>query len=277
MINVCIFPVAGYGTRFLPITKAIPKEMLPVLSKPLIQYSFVEAIESDIRNLTLIISDSKKPSFDLYFEANNKLEDLLSAKRNNSLDELNMIIDSCKVNFVNQSEMLGLGHAILQSKEIVGESEFAVILPDDLCFNKEKSVLSQMKRIHEIYPDKCIVAVEEIKSSDSHKYGIIEGEVLEGKIPNIFSVRKMIEKPSEKEAPSNLAIIGRYILLPEIFDVLEQTNADKNGEIQITDALNILASRNKVLAYKFQGIRLDCGSVEGFVEANNFFFEMSKN
>jgi UTP--glucose-1-phosphate uridylyltransferase len=169
--------------------------------------------------------------------------------------------------------MLGLGHAIYTGKPLIGDESFAVILPDDLCTNNGDSVLTQMTRLYEQHPDCCIVAIEEVPMTDVDKYGVIDGELLDNST-TAYRVNSMVEKPSPVEAPTNLAIIGRYILTPEIFDVLENTNPDKNGEIQITDALMTLAKQGKVIAYKFQGTRYDCGSVKGFVEATNAFAKL---
>ena len=165
--------------------------------------------------------------------------------------------------------MKGLGHAILTGQTLIGDEPFAVILADDLCDNDGESVLSQMTKVYEKYPDHCIVAVEEIPMSDTNKYGVIAGSNIED---NIIKVDNMVEKPEPKDAPSNFAIIGRYILIPEIFDIIENTPAGKGGEIQITDALLTLAKQGKVLAYKFDGKRFDCGSIDGFVEATNHYY-----
>ena len=175
--------------------------------------------------------------------------------------------------------MLGLGHAIYTGKPLIGNESFAVILPDDLCTNTLQdgteesdgdSVLMQMTRLYEQHPDCCIIAIEEVPMTDVDKYGVIDGELLDNST-SAYRVNSMVEKPNPEEAPTNLAIIGRYILIPEIFEVLENTVPDKNGEIQITDALMTLAKQGKVIAYKFQGIRYDCGGVKGFVEATNVF------
>ena len=165
--------------------------------------------------------------------------------------------------------MKGLGHAILTGQTLIGNEPFAVILADDLCDNDGESVLSQMTKVYEKYPNHCIVAVEEIPMSDTNKYGVIAGLNIE---ENIIKVDNMVEKPEPKDAPSNFAIIGRYILTPEIFDIIENTPAGKGGEIQITDALLTLAKQGKVLAYKFDGKRFDCGSIDGFVEATNHYY-----
>ena len=166
--------------------------------------------------------------------------------------------------------MLGLGHAIYTGKPLIGNEPFAVILPDDLCTNDGDSVLTQMTKLYRQHPDCCIVAIEEVPMTEVDKYGVIDGELLEDS-DDAYRVKSMVEKPSQEEAPTNLAIIGRYILTPEIFNVLESTAPDKNGEIQITDALMTLAKEGKVIAYKFQGERFDCGSVKGFVAATNAF------
>jgi UTP--glucose-1-phosphate uridylyltransferase len=169
--------------------------------------------------------------------------------------------------------MLGLGHAIYTGKPLIGNEPFAVILPDDLCTNDDNSVLTQMVKLYEHHPDCCIVAIEEVPMTEVDKYGVIDGELLGGS-SDTYRVNSMVEKPRPAEAPTNLAIIGRYILTPEIFDALEDTAPDKNGEIQITDALMILAKQGKVIAYKFQGARYDCGSVKGFVVATNHFAQV---
>jgi UTP--glucose-1-phosphate uridylyltransferase len=166
--------------------------------------------------------------------------------------------------------MKGLGHAILTGQTLIGNEPFAVILADDLCDNNNVGVLSQMCELHNKYPNHCIVAIEEIPMEDTNKYGVISGKQIE---TNLYKVNNMVEKPESKDAPSNLAIIGRYILIPEIFDIIKNTKAGKGGEIQITDALLTLAKQDKVLAYKFDGIRFDCGSIDGFVKATNYFYK----
>jgi UTP--glucose-1-phosphate uridylyltransferase len=179
-------------------------------------------------------------------------------------------MSQCTFTYTEQKKMLGLGHAIYTGKSLIGNEPFAVILPDDLCSNDGDSVLTQMTKLYAQHLDCCIVAIEEVPMTDVDKYGVIDGELLDNST-NVYRVNSMVEKPSPAEAPTNLAIIGRYILTPEIFDVLENTTPDKNGEIQITDALMTLAKKGKVIAYKFQGKRFDCGSVKGFVIATNAF------
>jgi len=270
MIKYCLFPVAGFGTRFLPVTKTVPKELLPILDRPLIQYAIDEAYESGISEMVMIVNEYKL-AIKKYFEPFPYLESLISSSpKINQLKCIDNITKNCTLNFINQTEMLGLGHAILQGKDIIGHNPFAVVLPDDLCHNEDESVIDQMQEIYKENKDKCIVAVEEVNIKDVNKYGVIS---FDSSLENtdIFYVNDMIEKPSSIEAPSNLAIIGRYILTPDIFEILEQTKPDQNGEIQITNALRELAKIGKVIAYKFKGRRIDCGSVDGYVEANIFF------
>jgi UTP--glucose-1-phosphate uridylyltransferase len=269
MIKKCLFPAAGYGTRFLPATKSVPKEMLPVLTKPLIQYGVEEAVSAGMNTMAMVISKYKK-SIEDHFDRHTDIEDNISgSSKEELLSEVNSLINNCTFSYTRQLEMKGLGHAILTGQTLIGNEPFAVILADDLCDNDGESVLSQMTKVYEKYPNHCIVAVEEIPMSDTNKYGVIAGLNIE---ENIIKVDNMVEKPEPKDAPSNFAIIGRYILTPEIFDIIENTPAGKGGEIQITDALLTLAKQGKVLAYKFDGKRFDCGSIDGFVEATNHYY-----
>ena len=270
VINKCLFPVAGYGTRFLPATKAIPKEMLPILTKPLIQYGVEEAMSAGMATMAMVTSKYKQ-AIKNHFEPHADIEASIKGTAKASLlDEVNHASEKCNFSYIEQDQMLGLGHAIYTGKPLIGDEPFAVILPDDLCANSGDSVLTQMTKLYEQHSDCCIVAIEEVPMADVDKYGVIDGELLEGSV-NSYRVNNMVEKPSPIEAPTNLAIIGRYILTPEIFDILENTKPDQNGEIQITDALMTLAKQGKVIAYKFQGERFDCGSVKGFVIATNAF------
>jgi len=274
MIKKCLFPAAGYGTRFLPATKAIPKEMLPVLTKPLLQYGVEEAISAGCDTMAIVTSKYKKAiedHFDTNIDIQNSIE---GSSKEVLLNEVNDIIENCTFSYTRQLEMKGLGHAILTGQTLIGNEPFAVILADDLCDSNAKSVLEQMTKLHEKHPDSCIVAIEEVPKQDTNKYGVISGKEIE---KNLFLVDDMVEKPEPEDAPTNLAIIGRYILLPEIFDVIKETKPGKGGEIQITDALLTLAKQGKVLAYKFDGTRFDCGSIDGFVEATNHFYEKGKN
>ncbi|MBT4122574.1 MAG: UTP--glucose-1-phosphate uridylyltransferase GalU [Candidatus Ruthia sp.] len=278
-ITKCLFPVAGYGTRFLPATKAIPKEMLPVLVQPLIQYGVEEAMSAGMTTMAMVTSKHKQ-AIKNHFEPHADIEASIKGTAKASLlDEVNHISQQCDFTYIEQQQMLGLGHAIYTGKPLIGNEPFAVILPDDLCTNNAQadaknshgdSVLKQMTKLYKQYPDCCIVAIEEVPMDEVDKYGVIDGELLQGS-NDAYRVKSMVEKPSPDEAPTNLAIIGRYILTPEIFDVLENTAPDKNGEIQITDALMTLAKEGKVIAYKFQGTRFDCGSVKGHLMANIAF------
>lgn len=269
-INKCLFPVAGYGTRFLPVTKAIPKEMLPILTKPLIQYGVEEAISAGMTTMAMVTSKYKQ-AIKHHFESHADIEaSIKGTVKESLLDEVNYASKQCDFTYIEQQKMLGLGHAIYTGKPLIGNEPFAVILPDDLCMNQGESVLAQMLQVYQAHPDCCVAAVEVVSETEVNKYGVIQGELLTG-TDNTYQVSSMVEKPEPKDAPSNLAIIGRYILTPEIFEVLTNTQPDHRGEIQITDALMNLASQGKVLAYQFQGTRYDCGSVEGFVEATNAF------
>ena len=269
-IKKCLFPVAGYGTRFLPVTKAIPKEMLPILTKPLIQYGVEEAMSAGMTTMAMVTSKYKQ-AIENHFKPHADIEkSIQGTEKEQLLDEVNYISDRCNFNYINQEQMLGLGHAIYTGKPLIGNEPFAVILPDDLCVNDDDSVLKQMTKLHKQHQNCCIVAIEEVPMAEVDKYGVIDGELLKDS-SSAYRVNTMVEKPNPKDAPTNLAIIGRDILTPEIFDILENTKSDKNGEIQITDALMTLAKQGKVIAYKFQGTRYDCGNVKGFVVATNAF------
>ncbi len=273
MIKKCLFPVAGYGTRFLPATKAIPKEMLPILTKPLIQYGVEEAMSAGITTMAMVTSKYKQ-AIKNHFEPHADIEaSIKGTAKEGLLDEVNYVSEQCEFTYIEQQQMLGLGHAIYTGRPLIGDEPFAVILPDDLCTNDDDSVLMQMTKLYEQHPDCCIVAIEEVPMTEVDKYGVIDGKLLKGST-NAYRVNSMVEKPSPEESPTNLAIIGRYILTPEIFGVLENTSPDKNGEIQITNALMTLAKQDKVIAYKFQGVRYDCGSVKGFVVATNYFAQV---
>lgn len=272
MLQTCIFPAAGYGTRFLPATKTLPKEMLPILTKPLIHYGVDEALEAGMDTMGFVTGRGKRALED-YFDISYELEHQISGtKKEYLLAEIRTLINRCTFTFTRQNEMRGLGDAVLKGKALVQDEAFGVILADDLCVNKEGAgVMAQMVKIYEKY--RCtIVAVMEVPKEQISNYGVVAGNAVED---DIIMVNSMVEKPSIKEAPSNLAIIGRYILTPDIFGILQNTKAGKNGEIQLTDALLAQATNGMVLAYKFQGKRFDCGSVEGFVEATNYFYKKS--
>ncbi len=269
IITKCVLPIAGYGTRFLPITKSVPKEMLPIINKPLVQYAVEEALSSDINDITMIVSKYHCIAQD-YFNKNKQLcLDISNIGKDQGLKELNNIIDKTNFSYIEQKKTKGLGDAILVgAKNLINEQAFAVILTDDLCVNTEgDSVLKQMIDLY--YKYKCaIVAVEEIDINNSNKYGIIAGKEI---ATGIYRINNMIEKPNSAMAPSNLAIIGRYILTNDIFDIISKTAVGVGGEVQITDALLNLAQQGKVIAYKFKGQRFDCGQASGLIAATNFF------
>ena len=269
MINKCLFPAAGYGTRFLPATKAVPKEMLPILTKPLLQYAVEEALSARITNMAIVTGRGKRAIEDHFDNAIELESQLHGTNKAHLLKEIKSVIENATFTYVRQQQMLGLGHAILTGEPLIGNEAFAVALADDLCDCTDDSVISQMVKIYEKY--KCsIVAIEEIPIEHSNRYGIIAGDLIDGS-NNIFQVKDMVEKPKKADAPSNLAIIGRYILTPEIFDFLRNTKPDLSGEIQITNALKKQAEKGQVIAYKFNGNRFDCGTVDGFIKATNYF------
>jgi len=269
MIKKCLFPAAGYGTRFLPATKAVPKEMLPILTKPLLQYGVEEALAAGIANMAVVTGRGKRSIEDHFDNAFELESQLAGTSKEHYLEDIKTIIEKTTFTYVRQRQMLGLGHAILTGEPLIGNEPFAVILADDLCTNGNASVLSQMVQVFKKY--QCsVVAIEKIPLDQTNKYGVISGNLVDG-TDDTFRVTDMIEKPEPKNAPTNMAIIGRYILTPDIFDILRNTKPGKGGEIQITDALLTQAKQGKVVAYSFQGKRFDCGSVEGYVEATNYF------
>ena len=270
-VKKCLFPAAGYGTRFLPATKATPKEMLPVLTKPLIQYGVEEAVEAGLNTMAIITGRGKRAiedHFDISYELEHQIK---GTSKEPLLTEIRSLITQCTFSYTRQIEMKGLGHAILTGETLIGNEPFAVILADDLCTNGNDGVLKQMIDVYEKY--QCsIVAIEEVPMDQTDKYGVIAGNLVDN-TDNTYRVTDMVEKPDPKDAPTNMAIIGRYILTPDIFDILRETKPGKGGEIQITDALLEQAKQGKVIAYKFDGQRFDCGSIDGFVKATNYFYQ----
>ena len=281
MIKKCLFPAAGYGTRFLPATKAIPKEMLPILNKPLLQYGVEEALSAGIGNMAIVTGRGKR-SIEDHFDNSFELESQLSGTSNEHyLDEIKDIIEKATFTYVRQQQMLGLGHAILTGEPLIGNEPFAVILADDLC-DCEDGVISQMIEIYKKY--KCsVIAIEEIPFTQIESYGVIFGDSINGS-NDTYRVTNMIEKPNVHDLtefvegsvdlnnmPSFKAIIGRYILTPDIFEILRNIKANNGSEIQITNALLAQANQGKVIAYKFKGKRFDCGSVDGYLEATMHF------
>ena len=269
LITKCLFPAAGYGTRFLPATKAVPKEMLPILTKPLLQYGVEEAISANIKNMAIVTGRGKRSIEDHFDNAYELESQLKGSSKEHYLEEIKKVIENSTFTYVRQREMLGLGHAILTGEPLIGNEPFAVILADDLCDYDDESVLSQMIKIYNEFH--CsIIAIEEVPLSETDKYGIVTGNLINNS-ENIYQVTNMIEKPNINEAPSNLAIIGRYILTPDIFEIIKKIQPDENKELQITDALMAQAKQGRVIAYKFKGRRFDCGSIEGYVAATIHF------
>ena len=269
MIHKCLFPVAGYGTRFLPATKSSPKEMLPVVNKPLIEYGVQEALDAGLTRVGFVTGRGKRAIED-HFDKNYELEDQIRGTgKEDLIQPTRTLIDQCEFSYTRQKEMKGLGHAILTGETLIGDEPFAVVLADDLCIADGDGVLTQMVKLFRQF--RCsIVAVEEVPDENIHQYGVVAGEPLKD---GVYRITDMVEKPAKEDAPSNMGIIGRYILTPDIFDVLRDTPPGKNGELQITDALKTQAEEGCVLAYRFSGRRFDCGSIDGFVEATNHCYE----
>jgi UTP--glucose-1-phosphate uridylyltransferase len=270
MIEKCLFPVAGYGTRFLPATKSTAKEMLPIVNKPLLQYGVEEALAAGMNNCAFVTGRGKRAIAD-HFDISYELEHEISGtSKEKYLEGIRSVINQGVFTMVRQREMKGLGHAILTGEPLIGDQAFGVVLADDLCLNQDgPGVLQQMSELYNQF--RCsIVAVMEVPEDQISAYGVIAGEAMGD---SLYRVDKMVEKPAAEDAPSNLAVIGRYILTPDIFEIIRETPPGKNGEVQITDALMTQAKKGCVLAYKFKGQRFDCGSVPGFVEATNFVYE----
>ena len=270
MIKKCLFPAAGYGTRFLPATKAMPKEMLPIVNKPLIQYGVEEAYGAGVTEMAFVTGRGKRAledHFDISYELEHQIQ---GTSKERYLAQTRELIDGCTFSYTRQLEMKGLGHAILTGQTLIGDEPFAVVLADDLCINiGGDGVLAQMIGLYQQF--RCsIVAIEEVPMDQTDRYGVIAGEMIR---EDIYRVHTMVEKPKPEDAPSNLAIIGRYILTPDIFQILRDTPPGRGGEVQITDALMRQAQSGCVMAYKFKGERFDCGSPSGYVAATNYCFE----
>lgn len=261
-IRKAVFPAAGLGTRFLPATKAQPKEMLPIVDKPTIQYVVEEAVQSGIEDV-IIVTGRGKNAIEDHFDRSVELEQALLQKgKTDLLAEIQKISSLISVSYIRQKEPLGLGHAILVTRSLVGNEPFAVFLGDDI-IDSEEPCMGQMMRAWERYGD-AVIAVQEVSRQEVRHYGIIDGVKVGDRV---FEVKDMVEKPEPEEAPSNLAIIGRYILPPLIFDLLEKTVPDQGGEIQLTDALRALLKRRAIYGYQFEGKRYDAGNKLGFLKA----------
>jgi UTP--glucose-1-phosphate uridylyltransferase len=264
-IAKAVFPAAGLGTRFLPATKAQPKEMLPLVDKPLIQYVIEEAVASNIRNITIVTGRGKNAIED-HFDVSFELEQVLEARgKTDQLRELRQISNMISVSYVRQKEALGLGHAILAARDNVGGEPFAVMLGDDI-IDSQVPCLSQMMQLFEKLQASIIATCEVPREEISH-YGVIRGFPVEGFNGRVYRVQDVVEKPPASEAPSNLAIIGRYILTPQIFPLLEKTRKGSGGEIQLTDGIRLLLEQQPVYAYMFEGTRYDAGDKLGFLKA----------
>ena len=262
-IRKAIIPAAGLGTRFLPATKAQPKEMLPIVDKPTLQYIIEEAIESGIEEI-LIITGRNKKSIEDHFDRSVELELELEHKgKVEMLEMVKSISNMVDIHFIRQKEPKGLGHAIYCAKSFVGNEPFAVMLGDDIVYNEGKPCLRQLMDCYDEYKT-SVLGVQTVLDGDVDKYGIVDGLKIEG---NVTKVKGLVEKPSVDEAPGNMAILGRYIITPSIFEILERTKPGKGGEIQLTDALLELMSEEAIYAYNFEGIRYDVGDKLGFLEA----------
>lgn len=265
-VRKAVFPAAGLGTRFLPVTKAIPKEMLPLVDKPLIQYCVEEAIASGIEDV-IIITGRGKTAIEDHFDVSKELEALL--KENGKTDLLKMVRDISNLvsfSYTRQKEALGLGHAILCAKDLVGDEPFAVFLGDDIIDSKVPT-MEQMIAVYKKHRH-SVLAVQRVSKESISSYGVIKGKEIGNRL---FEVTDLVEKPKAEDAPSDLAVIGRYILTPDIFGYLENTKPGKNGEIQLTDALKAMAHRHPLYALEFEGDRYDAGDKLGFLKANVSF------
>ncbi len=261
-VRKAVFPAAGLGTRFLPATKASPKEMLPLVDKPLIQYVVEEAVASGIESV-IIVTGRGKAAIEDHFDVSFELEKLLEERgKHAELKAMRAISEMARVGYVRQREALGLGHAVLQARELVGDEPFAVMLSDDI-IDAETPALRQLLDVYEKY-DAPVVAVFEVAGEAISRFGVIDGEQVEH---GVYRIKDMIEKPAAAEAPSDLAIIGRYVLTPDIFDEIEKTRPGAIGEIQITDAMRSLLKKRPFYAVRLKGTRYDAGDKLGFLIA----------
>lgn len=261
-VHKAIIPAAGLGTRFLPATKAQPKEMLPIVDKPTLQFIIEEAVESGIEEI-LIITGRNKKSIEDHFDKSVELELELEKKgKTELLEEVRRISDMVNIHYIRQKEPLGLGHAVYCAKSFISNEPFAVLLGDDIVYSN-KPCLKQMIEVYDEYKT-TILGVQKVPEEEVNKYGIVKGKQIADRI---YEVKDLIEKPAVEDAPSNIAILGRYIINPGIFEILEHTKPGTGGEIQLTDALKELAQREAIYAYNFEGKRYDVGDKQGFLEA----------
>lgn len=267
-VRKAVFPSAGLGTRFLPATKAQPKEMLPLVDKPLVQYAVEECVASGVKNV-IIVTSRGKSSIEDHFDASFELEQLLaSRKKNDLLESVRKISDLCEVSYIRQKEALGLGHAVLVAKNLVAGEPFVVVLSDDVIYSKTVPCTQQMISAYEKF-DAPVIALMEVPRERISAYGAVAVEPEEYAGPGkLFRITDMVEKPKPEVAPSNLAIIGRYVLTPDIFDAIESTEAGAIGEIQLTDGIKRLSKKRPVYGLLFEGTRYDAGDKLGFLKAN---------
>ena len=261
-IRKAVFPAAGLGTRFLPATKSSPKEMLPLVDKPLIQYVVEEAVASGVESILIVTGRDKSPienHFDISFE----MEEVLKARGKTEMFEMiRAVSEIARISYTRQKQALGLGHAIYQGKDFVGNEPFAALLADDIV-DAEKPALKQMIEVFEKY-DAPVIGTMQVEGESISRFGVLDAEEIE---PNVFKIKDMIEKPAFKDAPSDLAIIGRYVFTPDIFEAIENTEAGGGGEIQITDAMRLLLKKRDFYAVKLDGVRHDAGDKLGFLIA----------
>jgi UTP--glucose-1-phosphate uridylyltransferase len=263
-IRRAVFPAAGLGTRFLPATKAQPKEMLPLVDKPIIQYAVEEAVKSGLENLVIVTGRGKNAIED-HFDVSFELEKILEERgKSDLLNLVRAVSDMVHIAYVRQKEALGLGHAILVTEDLVNNEPFAVLLGDDV-IEADEPCIGQMIAVYEKY-NCSVVAIMEVPREEVKRYGIIDGQPIQGD-GEVFEIRDMVEKPAVADAPSNLAIIGRYILTPAIFKCLRETSRGSGGEIQLTDGLRRLLAKERIMGYKFRGKRHDAGEKLGFLQA----------
>ncbi|HEY7524315.1 MAG TPA: UTP--glucose-1-phosphate uridylyltransferase GalU [Candidatus Limnocylindrales bacterium] len=267
-VRKAVFPAAGWGTRFLPATKAQPKEMLPLVDKPIIQYAVEEAVAAGIEQV-IIVTSSQKRAIEDHFDLNYELEHLLEEKGEiEKLRQVRHISDLAQVAYVRQKEQLGLGHAVLMAKDLVGHEPFAVMLPDDVVV-ADRPCIGQLIHAYQ-QTHSSVVAVMEVPHAETRRYGVIGTEPVDEPLNHgrLHRVTRLVEKPTPAKAPSNLAIIGRYVLTPKVFDKLEQTPRGAGGEIQLTDALEALMEEQGVYGYAFEGVRYDAGTTMGWMKAS---------
>ena len=267
-VRKAVFPAAGWGTRFLPATKAQPKEMLPLVDKPIIQYGVEEAVAAGVEQV-IIVTSTHKGAIEDHFDLNHELEHFLEEKGEiEKLRQVRSISDLAQIAYVRQKEQLGLGHAVLMAKDLIGHEPFAVILPDDVVVAHRPCIGQLIHAYHQTHGS--VVALMEVPRDETSRYGVIAGEPVEEGLNHgrLRKLTRLVEKPAAGKAPSNLAIIGRYVLTPKIFDKLEQTPRGAGGEIQLTDAIQALMEEQAVYGYEFEGTRHDAGTTMGWLKAS---------